>query len=63
MSPTPPPPLLKVTDVLARLGVSRVTLWAWRRAGRFPAPIRIGPNSIRWRASDVEAWERTRPPA
>lgn len=26
------------------------------KAGRFPAPVRIGPRAIGWRASEIEAW-------
>lgn len=24
--------------------------------GKFPAPIRIGANSLRWKKSEVDAW-------
>lgn len=57
------PSLLTQAEVLALLGVSRPTLWAWRRDGRFPGAVRIGPNSIRWRESDVRAWLANRPSA
>jgi prophage regulatory protein len=56
-------PFLRLPEVLAIVKVSRITLWQWRRAGQFPAPIRLGPNTIAWRASDVEKWASTRPPA
>ena len=55
------PSLLTQAQVLALLGVSRPTLWAWRREGHFPEAVRIGPNSIRWRESDVRAWLASRP--
>ena len=32
------------------------TLWRWVRLGRFPAPLKIGPNISAWRVSDVRAW-------
>jgi prophage regulatory protein len=54
------PDLLRMKDVLALLRVSEPTLWHWRRAGRFPQPLRIGPNSVRWRRETVEAWLRER---
>ena len=57
------PSLLTQAHVLALLGVSRPTLWAWRREGRFPEALRIGPNSIRWRESDIRAWLANRPAA
>ena len=50
------PPLLRTKDVLAILRVSKPTLWAWRRAGRFPEPLRLGPNTVAWREADVRRW-------
>ena len=50
-------------DVLAVLGISKATLWRWRRAGGFPAPIQLGPNTVGWRREDVENWLKTRPSA
>jgi prophage regulatory protein len=35
------------------LPVSRSGLYAWIRDGRWPAPIRIGPKVIAWKASVV----------
>ena len=37
-------------------GVSRVTRWRWIRAGKFPAPVQLGVNSVGWRGSDLIAW-------
>jgi predicted DNA-binding transcriptional regulator AlpA len=31
------------------------------RAGRFPAPIELGPNQLGWRWSWIEGWRATRP--
>ena len=46
------------------LGVTRVTLYAWRRRGVFPAGIRVGEGrSVRWRVEDFERWLETRPTA
>ena len=53
--------ILRERDVRALLGVSKVTLWRWRRAGNFPAPIRLGPNVIAWRRADVDEWLASRP--
>ena len=35
---------------------SPATIWADVKAGRFPAPVRIGPNSVGWRGEDLQAW-------
>ena len=38
------------------IGVHRVTLYKWMADGAFPASVKIGRNSTRWRAEAVEAW-------
>lgn len=48
--------LLILEAVLARVGLGRSTLYAMVKAGTFPAPIKLSPRCVRWRASDVEAW-------
>lgn len=50
-------------DVLALLGVSKATLWRWRREGVFPHPIQLGPNTVGWRRGDVDEWLASRPVA
>ncbi len=57
------PVLLRQREVLAILRVSRPTLWEWRSKGLFPAPIKLGPNTIAWREADVRAWLAKRPAA
>ena len=37
--------MVRVTEILARLGVSRTTLWRKIRRGEFPALVQLGPNS------------------
>jgi len=41
---------------MALLGVSRPTLWEWRRNGRFPEPLKLGPRRIAWLESDVKRY-------
>ncbi len=40
--------ILLVKEVEARSGKSRTTLWRDVRAGRFPAPVKVGRNRIGW---------------
>ncbi len=53
-----------VAWVLARLGVCRMTLDRWIKAGKFPAPHYLGEQR-RWWLHEVQAWEAAeaaRPP-
>lgn len=45
------------------LGVSRATIERLRRSPKasFPKAIPIGPNSIRFDLSEIEAWLASRP--
>lgn len=51
-----PGALWRLPEVLKRIPVARSTLWGWVRDGRFPKPIKLGPMTTAWRASDVAAW-------
>lgn len=48
---------LSVDQVAARFGVSKDSIWRWRRNGDFPKPKKLGGNTSRWRLSDIEEWE------
>ena len=49
--------LLTRSDVLKHLRVTRQTLDAWIKNGKFPSPIALGERSMRWRMPDIIAWE------
>jgi prophage regulatory protein len=35
---------------------SRVQLWRLVRAGKFPAPIKVGENRNAWVESEIDTW-------
>ena len=43
-------------QVQARTGLSRSTIYDYIRAGRFPAPVRVGDRAVGWVAGEVDAW-------
>jgi len=47
--------MLSAADLAGMMGVSLNTVWRWAKAGRLPAPLRIGPNTTRWKAGEVRA--------
>jgi prophage regulatory protein len=50
--------LLRQTEVTARTGMSRSTLYAKIERGEFPEPVRLGSRFSRWREEDVADWIR-----
>jgi predicted DNA-binding transcriptional regulator AlpA len=42
-------------------GLGRTQLWRYARAGKFPAPIELGPNSLGWPRAEIEGWLAGRP--
>lgn len=51
---------LRVPDVVARVGLSRATIYSMAARGAFPKPIRIGQRASAWSASEVDAWQAAR---
>src|SRR5262245_11375492 len=52
--------LLKASDVIARLGVSRSTIWRLTQSGDFPRSVAISPRRRGWLKSQVDAWIASR---
>jgi predicted DNA-binding transcriptional regulator AlpA len=50
-------------DLARRYGVSRQTIWTWRRRGIIPDALQISPNLIGWPPDVIEQWEHERPGA
>jgi len=52
---------LWLTDVQLgeRYNVSRITPWRWaRQIEDFPKPRKLGPNTSRWNASELDEYDR-----
>ena len=56
-----PPELLSTSELLARLSITRPTLFAWIAKSDFPRPMRFSARRLMWDASEVEAWLQNRP--
>lgn len=44
-----------ITSIAERLAISRSTIYAWVKEGRFPAPAKLGKTS-RWLTSEIDLW-------
>lgn len=42
-------------EVAKRYSISRISVWRWARLGILPQPHKIGPNTTRWKSSDLDA--------
>jgi predicted DNA-binding transcriptional regulator AlpA len=54
---------VRIGELVVLLGVSRTTVWAWRRAGLLPPAQRLGPNTIGWPMEIIDQWRASRPRA
>ncbi|UTV55793.1 helix-turn-helix transcriptional regulator [Burkholderia arboris] len=48
--------ILRRRQVEAATGLSRTTIYYRIKEGTFPAPIKLGPRSVGWRAGDIDAF-------
>jgi prophage regulatory protein len=47
---------LRLDEVLHVTGIGRNTVYRRIREGTFPKQVKIGPNSVAWRQSDITQW-------
>ena len=47
--------LLRWSEVHERIPKSRTQVWRDVREGKFPAPVKIGPNAIAWYEDEIDA--------
>jgi len=48
--------LLRLQEVSTMVGLKRSAIYRYVAEGRFPAPIKVGIRSVRWKLADVLAW-------
>jgi prophage regulatory protein len=51
---------IRLPDVLKATGLSRSTIYAMVRQGRFPTPIKLSLSAIGWQVSEIEKWAQER---
>lgn len=47
---------LRLDEVRHVTGLGRNTIYRRIREGTFPKQVRIGPNSVAWRQSEISRW-------
>lgn len=48
--------LLRFPQVKDRVGYSRMHIHRMEKEGKFPKRVQLGPNSVAWIESEVNAW-------
>lgn len=46
--------------LMGHYDISAATVHRWVKEKRLPAPVRLGPNTSRWKRAELRAWERAR---
>ena len=52
--------ILRLPEVLARVSLSRSTVWRLVRADQFPKPVKLGGRAVGWIEEEVDAWIASR---
>ena len=60
LAPTRPARLLRLSDVEARIGLKKSTIYAGMAAKTFPAPVRLGNRCVAWHEAEIDGWIASR---
>lgn len=52
--------MLRLPNVLLRVGLGRSHVLAMVKSGDFPAPVKLGARAVAWVESEVNAWIEAR---
>ncbi len=59
-NPEGPTIVLRMKQVIARVGLTRPTIYLRLKEGKFPKPIHLGVRAIGFLERDIEAWIQAR---
>lgn len=50
--------ILRLPEIIRMTGISRSRIYVYmaRAIDPFPRSVRLGPNMVGWRSSEIEAW-------
>jgi len=55
--------IIRLPEVMERVGAPRGTLYRWIEAKQFPLPVQLGPKAVGWIDEEIDEWIATRPRA
>lgn len=50
--------LIRLPEVIDRVGLSRSTIYQYMQRGKFPAQIRLGSRCVAWSSEEIDEWIR-----
>lgn len=48
--------LIRLPEVMSRVGLGRSTIYRWMAEQKFPRPVRLGSHSVAWAENEIEKW-------
>jgi prophage regulatory protein len=48
--------MIREPECFSMTSLSRTTRWRMEKSGNFPARIRMSPNSVGWKLSELTTW-------
>lgn len=52
--------IIDLARVTAKTTLGRSTVYAYMKAGKFPAPVQVSARRVGWVESEVDAWVEAR---
>ena len=53
--------IIRLREVVTRIGLSRSTVYEKIASGEFPAPVALGGRRVGWKETEVDDWIESRP--
>ncbi|MBH1971739.1 AlpA family transcriptional regulator [Moraxellaceae bacterium AER2_44_116] len=60
IQPPASPRIIRLSEVVTRVGLCRASIYNLIKAGDFPSQIKLGLNSVGWVESEVQTWINSR---
>lgn len=48
--------LIRLPEVISRVGLGRSTIYRWMADGDFPRPVQLGGHAVAWEEKSIDEW-------
>jgi prophage regulatory protein len=52
--------IIDLTQLMNKVPLGKSTIYAYVKAGKMPAPIKLGDRAVGWIESEIDAWLKER---